>query len=144
MIRRLIDMQASSEIGGYSAMQAYGTPEGVEKAWDTRGRVGKHPAHGTFSKVPSGSAEHTYYQSKDGQVTVHIHEPLGRGATRVFEHDKSSSDLKGRTHPEQQVFKVYTKGNASQFNDFHDFLKQRYGIEHNAMPPKGDFGWERE
>lgn len=39
MIRRLIDMQASSEQAGPSAVQAYGTSEGVKKAWDTRGRV---------------------------------------------------------------------------------------------------------
>jgi hypothetical protein len=38
MIRRLIDMQASSEIGGPSAVSAYGTSEGVKKEWDTRGR----------------------------------------------------------------------------------------------------------
>jgi hypothetical protein len=38
MIRTLVDMQASSEIIGPSAVQAYGTSEGVKKEWDERGR----------------------------------------------------------------------------------------------------------
>ena len=50
MIRRLIDMRAASEIAGPSAVLAYGTSEGVRKAWESRTHSMKPngPEGGTF------------------------------------------------------------------------------------------------
>lgn len=135
MIRRLIDMQCASELAGYS-VEAYGTSEGVKKAWDERGRVGKHPEHGNFQKTYSGTRQTYYTAGKSAhsggghRYTVIVNHPAKpSGATTVTEQDRDSYDIRGNPSKAQQVFKTYRTGGASQENDFNDFMNQRYGIK---------------
>ena len=89
---------------------------------------GRHPEFGSFKKTVQTQVfpGHTYYKGSAGTV-VHVHEPINpMGKTSVGE-----SGVGGHTKFEP-VWQGHTSGGASQHNDFHDFMKSRYGINHGS------------
>ena len=108
-------------------LQAYGTPEGVEKEWDERGRGRKdatrHKEFGNFDKVDSNA-----YSTKDGKHNVYI---VDRGDSFAVRY---STPVTTRTKE------------FSTKEDLDSYLKDRYGIvksKSNEPPPISDSDSDR-
>jgi hypothetical protein len=99
---------------------------------------GRHPEYGNFAKTFS-SKKTTYYtagKSKMGggdsprHVVIVMHPSRPSGATKVTERDMEQFNIHGNPSKETQVYRTYRNAGASQNNDFHEFMKSRYGISH--------------
>jgi len=69
-MRRIIDMQCASEFAG--PLLAYGTSEGVTKAWDTRGRTGARDKGGrTGGRKLSGRLGSEHFKALEKLARIH-------------------------------------------------------------------------
>lgn len=104
-------------------IQAYGTSEGVQKAWDTRGR---HSEYGNFKRGGDITATASSINSKyvSGEHTVSVKEPRsGRGTAVIREYKGKDFDM--------------TDKNRGPASGLGEYLHSRYGINHNIRSEYG-------